>query len=1170
MSTTPNSNRQTNDRGSGKGAAECGLPSFAELAYARIGDILQLAAGNSTANTNRLMHETLVYVCHEALKDSRQNYGNLFSQVDFLCKRHNVRLSDRIEIQSMRRSTNRAEQLSEEETKYCLRALCRFVSAITATHIPDLLLRSLPANGRPYANTEGDDVSYVRCIVRRWDEKFIYVYTESVFNGITLAVDHSDEDLIYIKDLLKEGMQLNLIDCKISAGKADKSKTPDDAERIVKPGLIIIEPDYLLDISTVASCFKEYGRHPLTYIIERMKAKANSSAILMGNLAGQILDETINHGDSFNMAETLRDSFRGQALEYASCMDFDAAKFKAEAANQAENIRKAASVMFEDDGRAPVVLEPSFICERLGLQGRADMMTTDFRLLVEQKSGKNMNIDYGRTGKHGSKQPEPHYVQLLLYYGVLRYNFNLGNDRTDIRLLYSKYAPENGLMAVAFYRRLFRDAIRMRNEITALCFNIAYSGFDTILPDLSPQTLNTTGCSSMFYNKYLLPQMESITRPLHGMPAAERDYLCRMMTFVFREQLLGKVGHYEGSDSCAADLWNMPLSEKKETGNIYLGLTIKAKECTAEGRATDRIRLRVPEQDCPCLPNFRRGDMVYLYPYAAGKEPDVRQSILYKGTITGIRTEEITVTLSNGQKDKGVLKIQNADNGNSGNDSDVLYAVEHAGSDATANNAVSWMHTFITAPKERRDLLLGRRKPEKDCHAALTRSYNKSYDDILLGIKQAKDYYLLSGPPGTGKTSMALRFMVEEELTDNAASILLMAYTNRAVDEICGMLDNAGLDYIRIGSEHSAGEQYKGRLLSELAKTLPKLNDIRLKLTQTRIMVCTTSTLMSRPFLFNIKAFSLAIIDEASQITEPNIIGLLAAHGKGYDGTDNCRIRKFVLVGDHKQLPAVVRQNEKESSVTEPALLGMCLDNCRNSLFERLLRMERKAGRKDFTGVLRRHGRMHPEIAKFPCLEFYTDEQLTAVPLGHQRERKLRYADSGSNDTTDLLLRNHRMIFIPSAPCSRPDISDKVNTAEAATVADLLQRIYRMTGDEFNAEKSVGVIVPYRNQIAMIRQEIEKTGISELERVSIDTVERYQGSQRDVIIYSFTVQKPWQLDFLTANTFIENGHTIDRKLNVAMTRARRQMIITGNEHTLAANPLFRRMISFIREQGGAL
>lgn len=106
----------------------------------------------------------------------------------------------------------------------------------------------------------------------------------------------------------------------------------------------------------------------------------------------------------------------------------------------------------------------------------------------------------------------------------------------------------------------------------------------------------------------------------------------------------------------------------------------------------------------------------------------------------------------------------------------------------------------------------------------------------------------------------------------------------------------------------------------------------------------------------------------------------------------------------------------------------------------------------------------------------------------------------------------------------------------------------------------MGVIVPYRNQIAMIRREIEQLGVPALMDISIDTVERYQGSQRDVIIYSFTVQKPYQLDFLTANCFEEKGKVIDRKLNVAMTRARKQLLLTGNEQILSLNPLFAELL----------
>ena len=101
----------------------------------------------------------------------------------------------------------------------------------------------------------------------------------------------------------------------------------------------------------------------------------------------------------------------------------------------------------------------------------------------------------------------------------------------------------------------------------------------------------------------------------------------------------------------------------------------------------------------------------------------------------------------------------------------------------------------------------------------------------------------------------------------------------------------------------------------------------------------------------------------------------------------------------------------------------------------------------------------------------------------------------------------------------------------------------------------------------MIRKEIEKLGMPELENISIDTVERYQGSQRDVIIYSFTIQQRYQLEFLTANSFTEDGRVIDRKLNVALTRARKQLILTGNIPTLQKSQVFNRLIQYVKQNG---
>ena len=1336
--------------------------------FARIADILS-APSEAQA---RIMHETLVIACHEGLKNTRHGFGNLSSQVESLCRQHNIAPQDIVAIQKMRRHSNSNAPILPEDVAYDCRALAIFVSAVVQEAIPSFLVGKIPARGRITENIQITNYRYIRCIVREWDESTIQVaVTNQDSSEELLTVDYMNTpdyiDFSYLRPMLREGMQLNLLDCTVTRKK-------------VVPRLIVVEPDYLIDISTIANCFETYGHHPLLFTVNRLTPRLSNKHIVLGNFAGSALDDIINHPAEYDIKETFRSNFREKALDYATCPDFDAASFKQDAERQVENIKEIVDEIFQTFDREKAILEPSFVCERLGIQGRVDLMTTDLKLLVEQKSGKNTFIERKYKNPHGSLHVEKHYVQVLLYYGILQYNFQLSPKNAHIQLLYSKYPLPDGLLEVEPLQKLIREAIRFRNQAVATEFWMAENGFGRMLPLLTPQTLNVEKQNDNFYNRYLLPQLTETLAPLHQLNDLERAYFTRMLTFVIKEQLVSKVGVQEGVGNSNADLWNMPLAEKKETGNIYTGLTIIEKERSSSFNGYDTITLSVPQQGEDFLPNFRRGDMIYLYSYKKNEAPDVRKSILFKGSLQEIHGDSITVHLNDGQQNPDLI-------------SGDYFAIEHAGSDIGGTSAIRSLYTFITSNKERRQLLLGQRTPRVDKSLTLSRSYHPDYDEIILKAKQAQDYFLLIGPPGTGKTSQALQFLVREQLAEKSkvqsskrkvqSSILLLAYTNRAVDEICNMLTENELDYIRIGNEFSCDPKYSDHLLKEVLDENTTLNSIKSTIADARIVVATTSTMNSNAALFNIKHFDLAIIDEASQILEPNIIGLLTAsppalsfregaaaynslkglqqgeynmvnkystniqqnltnlavpslkeraegktspfrtahpdiyqilknnavnnrknptdaetllwqcirdrqlglkfrrqHAIGdyiadficleisliieVDGKyhnieeqqEKDRIRteflneqgfyvlrftneevinrtewvlksiiasppalsfregaaaynslkglqqgdynmgnkhsaniqqnltnlaapslkeraggeaigKFILVGDHKQLPAVVQQSDTEVVVEDETLKAIHLNSCANSLFERLILTERAAGRTEFVGTLHKQGRMHPDIADFANRKFYAREQLECVPLAHQLEQTLAYNET-SEDETDDVLKAHRMIFIPSKPCRQLNISEKVNTEEARIITDLLRRLYRQLGKNFDPQKSVGVIVPYRNQIAMIRKEIEKLGIPELEEISIDTVERYQGSQRDIILYSFTIQSRYQLDFLTANTFYEDGQPIDRKLNVAITRARKQLILTGNEQTLRHNQLFAELIDYIKEKGG--
>ena len=1123
--------------------------------FTRIADILT-APSEAQA---RIMHETLVIACYEGLKETKHGFGNLSSQVEALCRLHHIAPKDVVAIHKMRRHSNSAAPILPDDIAYDCRALALFVSAVFQEAIPDTLVGKLPTHGRITENIQIANYRYIRCIVRAWDEQTIQV---AVINQDSseelLTVDYMNTaeyvDFSYLRSLLREGMQLNLLDCTVTRKK-------------VIPRLIVVEPDYLVDISSIANCFESYGHHPLLFTVKRMGERPNNKHIVLGNFAGSALDDIINHPTDYTIKDTFRSNFREKALDFATCPDFNAVEFKQAAEQQVANIQEIVYELFQSFEREKAILEPSFVCERLGLQGRIDLMTTDLKLLVEQKSGKNIFIERQYKNPHGSLHVEKHYVQLLLYYGILQYNFQLNPKDAHIELMYSKYPLPNGLLEVEPLQKLIREAIKFRNQAVATEYWMAENGFHRLLPLLTPQVLNVEKQNDAFYQRYLLPQLTEVLAPLHRLSELERAYFTRMMTFVIKEQLVSKVGAQEGVGNSNADLWNMPLAEKKDTGNIYTGLTITDKSCSSSFNGYDTITLNVPQQGIDFLPNFRRGDMVYLYAYKKNEEPDVRKSILFKGSLQEIHTSSIVVHLNDGQQNPNLIAGE-------------CFALEHAGSDIGGTSAIRSLYTFITSDVEQRQLLLGQRAPRADKSLVLSRSYHPDYDEIILKAKQAQDYFLLIGPPGTGKTSQALQYLVLEQLTEKPkvpstnpndhspkvngqSSILLLAYTNRAVDEICNMLSEHEIDYIRIGNEYSCDPKYSDHLLQEVLDENTTLNSIKSTLSEAQIIVATTSTMNSRSALFNIKHFDLVIIDEASQILEPNIVGILTARQE-----EGRAIDRFILVGDHKQLPAVVQQQGSlEMEGSDKRLDSIHLSSCTNSLFERLILTERAAGRTDFIGTLHKQGRMHPDIADFANRKFYAKEQLECVPLAHQLETELAYNEE-SEDALDNALKAHRMIFIPSTPCKQLNISEKVNTDEARIIADLLRRLYRQMDKDFDPQKSVGVIVPYRNQIAMIRKEIERLEIPALEGISIDTVERYQGSQRDVILYSFTIQSRYQLDFLTANTFYEEGQPIDRKLNVAITRARKQLILTGNESTLRQNQLFAELIDYIKEKDG--
>ena len=426
-----------------------------------------------------LLHKVLEQACYELTTGVTLSFANLFSRLDYICKEKKMTPSDRYAIQTMRRNCNAAMgdrfQADMQEYLYDLRALVRFVSLGFEEDIPASILPEIPHSNRPYQGTRLSHIPYVRASVTSWNDTQIFAATDSEtdpFIIINYAKGGYDGDLLYLKDLLSENLPLNLLDVRV------------DEENHYIPNLIVIHPDYLIDISSLAACFREYGHHPLNYFMNKIKPRANTAPILMGNLASQFLDDYINEQpqEPVSYPRTIRKFFAASALDFCTCPL--PADFHAQAQAQMMNIRSFVHDVLPHNirnfNKKNTLLEASFICEKLGLQGRVDMMQKDFQVLIEQKAGKR--DEYHRRHK------EDHFIQMMLYQGVLMYNFGQETAHMQTFLLYSKYA--DGLLIEHFAENLFRESIKLRNFIVYNEMRLGDGAIGEIVDSLSTDLLN--------------------------------------------------------------------------------------------------------------------------------------------------------------------------------------------------------------------------------------------------------------------------------------------------------------------------------------------------------------------------------------------------------------------------------------------------------------------------------------------------------------------------------------------------------------------------------------------------------------------------------------------------------------------------------------------------------
>lgn len=446
---------------------------------------------------------------------------------------------------------------------------------------------------------------------------------------------------------------------------------------------------------------------------------------------------------------------------------------------------------------------------------------------------------------------------------------------------------------------------------------------------------------------------------------------------------------------------------------------------------------------------------------------------------------------------------------------------------------------------------------------------NRSQQEALRMVMGSADVAFIHGPPGTGKTTtlvQAIKHTIRDE-----TQVLVCAPSNAAVDLLVDKLSEQGLQALRIGHPARVTEQSLSKTLDYRISSHPnykELRNLRKKMEQLRVTalkykrnygyqekqqrrslmqevktlkadadllefyivndllqtmdaICCTLVGASHPVLRG-KKFKTVFIDEAGQALEPaSWIPLL-------------RSGRVVFAGDHQQLPPTIKS-------ADAARRGLA-----QTLFEKGI-----VNQPEQVSMLRVQYRMHEKIMQFSSHYFYQNQL-----IAHESVR------------SQLLRPDHLPVtFIDTAGSGYNEKQDtetlsRYNPEEAALLIQQVEVLAEDIGMSawLDEQITLGMITPYRAQVDQLHKLAEASAILEpiYRFITINTVDAFQGQERDVIAISF----------VRSNDKGEVGFLGDiRRTNVAMTRARKKLIMIGDSATLGSHPFYLELLDYVQQEG---
>ncbi len=495
---------------------------------------------------------------------------------------------------------------------------------------------------------------------------------------------------------------------------------------------------------------------------------------------------------------------------------------------------------------------------------------------------------------------------------------------------------------------------------------------------------------------------------------------------------------------------------------------------------------------------------------------------------------------------------------------DSLLQLDVSFDESTRRKERQALDQVMNAQKQRlaelRDIFLGKRAPAfrpLAADPARLPQLNAQQEEAVRFALEAEDIAIIHGPPGTGKTTTLVEII---QLSIQAeGKILVTASSNLGVDNLLEKLVQRGMKAVRLGHPARVMESLRpwsldylvekhedARLAQKLMKEAsiifqkarrytrapPAKGEKQALWSEAKAMmadarqlearavervlddaeiICATTTGLDS-FLLGKRRFSLVVLDEAGQSTEPNSwIPLL-------------RGDKLICGGDHCQLPPTVLSQEAAQKGLE------------KSLMERLVSLYGQ----QITRRLDVQYRMHEKIMSFSSQEFYENSLIAAPAVQHHRLEDLH----GIKAAEELPV----ILFIDTAGAGfqeefELDSGSRFNPKEAAVIE---QRTAQLLGYGLGPEQ-IAIITPYAAQARLLRERCGGRGIE------VDTIDGFQGREKEAVLISLVRSNDEQdIGFLRET----------RRINVALTRARRQLIVVGDSATLGLHPFYQRLLQY--------